>query len=111
VHFTPGARSAWHRHPYGQILQVIEGVGRVQAEGGPLHEIRAGDTIVTGPGEHRWHGAAPGSFMTISRSKKLTTTASTPTGVATSTTTPTSPMLFTRDHRGVSRKRLRLQPA
>jgi quercetin dioxygenase-like cupin family protein len=64
VHFTPGARSAWHRHPYGQILHAIEGVGRVQAEGGPLHEIRSGDTIVTGPGEHHWHGAAPGSFMT-----------------------------------------------
>lgn len=64
VHFTPGARSAWHSHPFGQILHVTEGVGRVQAEGGPLYEIRAGDTIVTRPGECHWHGAAPGSFMT-----------------------------------------------
>lgn len=64
VHFTPGARSAWHSHPYGQILHVVEGVGRVQVEGGPLHEIRAGDTILTLPGEYHWHGAAPGHFMT-----------------------------------------------
>ncbi|WP_067885268.1 (R)-mandelonitrile lyase [Nocardia vaccinii] len=64
VHFAPGARSAWHSHPFGQILHVVEGVGRVQAEGGALQEIRAGDTIVTRPGEYHWHGAAPGSFMT-----------------------------------------------
>lgn len=64
VHFTPGARSAWHSHPYGQILHVIEGVGRVQAEGGPPREIRPGDTVLTLPGEYHWHGAAPGHFMT-----------------------------------------------
>jgi quercetin dioxygenase-like cupin family protein len=64
VHFTPGARSAWHRHPFGQILHVIEGVGRVQAEGDPVREIRGGDTVVTKPGEYHWHGAAPGSVMT-----------------------------------------------
>jgi quercetin dioxygenase-like cupin family protein len=64
VHFTPGARSAWHCHPYGQILHVLEGVGRVQVEGGPLQEIRAGDTVLTLPGEYHWHGAAPGHFMT-----------------------------------------------
>jgi quercetin dioxygenase-like cupin family protein len=64
VHFTPGARSAWHSHPYGQILHVLEGVGRVQVEGGPLHEVRPGDTVLTLPGEYHWHGAAPGHFMT-----------------------------------------------
>jgi|SRR5882757_2604495 len=64
VHFTPGARSAWHRHPYGQILHVLEGIGRVQAEGGLLQEIRAGDTVLTLPNEYHWHGAAPGHFMT-----------------------------------------------
>ena len=64
VHFTPGARSAWHSHPYGQILHVLEGVGRVQAEGGPPREIRPGDTVLTLPGEYHWHGAAPGHFMT-----------------------------------------------
>jgi quercetin dioxygenase-like cupin family protein len=64
VHFTPGARSAWHTHPNGQVLHVMEGVGRVQERGGPVHEIRAGDTVVTGPGEWHWHGAAPENFMT-----------------------------------------------
>jgi len=64
VHFTPCARTAWHQHPRGQILHVLEGRGRVQQRGKPVEEVRAGDTIVTLPGEWPWHGAAPGSFMT-----------------------------------------------
>jgi quercetin dioxygenase-like cupin family protein len=64
VHFTPGARTAWHRHPLGQILHVTEGVGRVQSKGGPVEEIRAGDTIRFEPDEEHWHGAAPDHFMT-----------------------------------------------
>ena len=24
VHFAPGARTAWHRHPRGQVLHVLE---------------------------------------------------------------------------------------
>jgi quercetin dioxygenase-like cupin family protein len=64
VHFTPGARTAWHRHPNGQVIHVTEGVGRVQQRGGPAEEIRAGDTVVFEPGEWHWHGAAPRTFMT-----------------------------------------------
>ena len=64
VHFTPGARTAWHEHPRGQILHVLEGSGRVQSRGGPAEEIRAGDTVVAEPGEWHWHGAGPGTFMT-----------------------------------------------
>ena len=64
VHFTPGARTAWHQHPRGQILYVVEGHGLVQQRGRPVEQIRAGDTIVTLPGEWHWHGAAPGAFMT-----------------------------------------------
>jgi quercetin dioxygenase-like cupin family protein len=64
VHFAPGARTAWHRHPNGQVLHVVEGVGRAQERGGTVHEIRAGDTVVIQPGEWHWHGAAPESFMT-----------------------------------------------
>lgn len=30
VHFTPGARTAWHAHPNGQTIYVTEGVGWVQ---------------------------------------------------------------------------------
>ena len=64
VHFTPGARTAWHTHPFGQVLHVVEGAGRVGQRGGPVHEVSAGDTVVTEPGECHWHGAAPRHFMT-----------------------------------------------
>ncbi len=64
VHFTPGARTAWHAHVNGQVLHVTEGTGRTQVRGGPVVEIRAGDTVVAGAGEWHWHGAAPHHFMT-----------------------------------------------
>src|SRR3712207_783818 len=63
VHFSPGARTAWHRHPFGQVIHVTEGVGRVQREGGRIEEIRAGDTVRFDPDENHWHGAAPHRFM------------------------------------------------
>src|SRR6476660_8712784 len=64
VRFAPGARNGWHAHAVGQTLHVTEGVGRIQARGGEVLEIRAGDTIQTPPGEWHWHGAAPDRFMT-----------------------------------------------
>ena len=64
VRFAPGARNAWHAHAVGQTVHVTEGVGRIQARGGEVLEIRAGDTIHTPPGEWHWHGAAPDRFMT-----------------------------------------------
>ena len=63
VHFTPGARTAWHVHTAGQVLHIIEGVGRVQGETGPVRQVRPGDTVVVGPGERHWHGAAPDHLM------------------------------------------------
>jgi quercetin dioxygenase-like cupin family protein len=63
VTFEPGARTAWHTHPLGQTLYVISGIGRVQALGGPIREIRAGDTVWIPPGEKHWHGASPGNAM------------------------------------------------
>lgn len=63
VHFTPGARTAWHTHPFGQTIYVTEGVGRCQREGGPIEEIRPGDRVFFEPGENHWHGAAPDRFM------------------------------------------------
>ena len=33
VHFTPGARTAWHSHPHGQTLYVTEGIGLIQRRG------------------------------------------------------------------------------
>jgi quercetin dioxygenase-like cupin family protein len=63
VHFTPGARTAWHTHPFGQTIFVTEGVGRCRREGGPIEEIRPGDRVFFEPGENHWHGAAPDRFM------------------------------------------------
>ena len=64
VNFDPGARSAWHTHPAGQILIVTAGVGRVQGWGGPIEEIRQGDVVWTPPGQKHWHGASPNTAMT-----------------------------------------------
>ena len=64
VHFTPGARTAWHTHPIGQTIFVTEGIGRCQREGGPVEEIRPGDRVFFEPGENHWHGAAPNRLMT-----------------------------------------------
>ena len=64
VHFTPGARTAWHTHPNGQTIFVTEGLGRAQRRGGPVEAIRPGDRVFFEPGEEHWHGAAPDRFMT-----------------------------------------------
>jgi quercetin dioxygenase-like cupin family protein len=64
VHFTPGARTAWHTHPNGQTIYVTEGVGLAQRRGGPIEVIRPGDRVFFEPGEEHWHGAAPSRFMT-----------------------------------------------
>src|SRR5579884_2134144 len=44
VTFEPGARTAWHTHPLGQI--------------------RPGDVVWFAPGEKHWHGATPTTGMT-----------------------------------------------
>jgi quercetin dioxygenase-like cupin family protein len=64
VHFTPGARSAWHSHNLGQTLFVTEGEGRVQSRGEPIVTIRPGDIVRTPAEEWHWHGAAADHFMT-----------------------------------------------
>lgn len=64
VTFEPGARSAWHTHPLGQILVVTAGCGWTQCEDGPVEEIRAGDVIFCPPGHRHWHGATPTTSMT-----------------------------------------------
>lgn len=64
VHFDPGARTNWHTHPLGQTLHVVSGAGRAQSRGGPVVEIRAGDTLWIPPGEEHWHGARPDMPMT-----------------------------------------------
>ena len=64
VHFTPGARTAWHTHPNGQTIYVTEGVGLVQRRGGEIEVIRPSDRVFFEPGEDHWHGATPTRFMT-----------------------------------------------
>jgi quercetin dioxygenase-like cupin family protein len=64
VHFTPGARTAWHTHAKGQTIFVLEGVGLAQRRGGPIEVIRPGDRVFFEPGEEHWHGASPNRFMT-----------------------------------------------
>lgn len=63
VAFEPGARTAWHTHPLGQTLHVLAGVGLVQAKGGRIREIFAGDTVWIPPGEKHWHGASARNGM------------------------------------------------
>jgi quercetin dioxygenase-like cupin family protein len=63
VTFEPGARTAWHTHPLGQTLHVLSGVGRAQTLGGPVRELRPGDTVWIPPHEKHWHGAAPDTGM------------------------------------------------
>lgn len=64
VSFCPGARTAWHSHPVGQTLYVIQGVGRVQLEGEPVQELHPGDTAVIPPNTRHWHGSAGDRLFT-----------------------------------------------
>jgi quercetin dioxygenase-like cupin family protein len=64
VHFTPGARTAWHAHTIAQTLYVTEGEGRVQCRGEAVQRIRPGDVVRIDRDEWHWHGAAPDHFMT-----------------------------------------------
>ncbi|MFA0751067.1 MAG: hypothetical protein SLRJCFUN_001470 [Candidatus Fervidibacter sp.] len=64
VTFEPGARTAWHTHPLGQLLIVVSGCGWVQSEGGPKVEVRPGDVVWFAPNEKHWHGATATTAMT-----------------------------------------------
>lgn len=57
VTFGPGARTAWHTHPLGQVLIVTAGLGWVGREGGEVETVRPGDVVRFDPGEKHWHGA------------------------------------------------------
>ncbi|MBS0477640.1 MAG: cupin domain-containing protein [Proteobacteria bacterium] len=63
VTFMPGARTAWHTHPVGQLLIVTDGRGWVQEDGQPRREIKAGDVVWIEAGVKHWHGAAKDSRM------------------------------------------------
>ena len=63
VRFEPGARTAWHKHPLGQTLIVISGIGWHQCEGEQRQEIRTGDIVFCLPDRRHRHGATPDSRM------------------------------------------------
>src|SRR3954462_12084601 len=63
VTFEPGARTAWHTHPLGQTLIVVNGFGWAQLEGGRVEEIRPGDVVWFPPNVKHWHGASPTTAM------------------------------------------------
>src|SRR5215211_4843165 len=64
VTFEPGARTAWHSHPAGQILIVTAGTGRVQRWGDRIEEIGTGDVVRIPASQKHWHGASPHASMT-----------------------------------------------
>jgi quercetin dioxygenase-like cupin family protein len=63
VTFEPGARTAWHTHPYGQTLIITAGAGWVQHEGDKKENIFPGDVIYFEPNEKHWHGATATTAM------------------------------------------------
>jgi quercetin dioxygenase-like cupin family protein len=76
ITFEPGARTAWHTHPFGQLLIVTAGCGWAQTESGAVEEIRPGDVVWFEAGEKHWHGATPSTGMThIAIQEKLNGTA------------------------------------
>jgi quercetin dioxygenase-like cupin family protein len=63
VTFEPGARTAWHTHPFGQTLIVTAGSGWVQRKGGNVEEIHPWDVVYFEPNEKHWHGATATTAM------------------------------------------------
>ena len=53
VHFTPGARTAWHTHPHGQTIFVTEGVGLCQREGEPVEVIDRATACSSSPARQK----------------------------------------------------------
>src|SRR3954464_13225776 len=75
VHFTPGARTAWHTHPHGQTIFVTEGIGLCQREGGPVEVIHPGDRVFFERGENHGTGLRRTASWSTSACSRTTTTA------------------------------------
>ena len=63
VSFEPEARTAWHTHPLGQTLHIINGTGLVGLRNALPKIVNAGDTVWIPPNEEHWHGATPTNSM------------------------------------------------
>lgn len=69
VSFEAATRTSWHRHPAGQVLYVLEGIGQVGTRSGEMASIGPGDLVYAPPGEEHWHGsveAEPMSHLALS---------------------------------------------
>ena len=101
MHFAPGARTAWHTHPNGQTIYVLEGIGLAQCRGGPIELIRPGDRVFFAPGEDHWHGATANRFMTHLAVLDVGDDGTPATGGTTSRTRSTTPLRSHSDPNGV----------
>ena len=63
VRFAPGARTAWHVHPLGQVLHITQGTAIVENRDGQTVIAHPGQTVYTAPDKWHWHGAAQHEFM------------------------------------------------
>jgi 4-carboxymuconolactone decarboxylase len=63
VVFEPKARSKWHKHPGGQTLLALDGMGYYQEKGKPLQILRKGDVVRCPPDVEHWHGASHGHWF------------------------------------------------
>ncbi|KAI9374018.1 RmlC-like cupin domain-containing protein [Aspergillus egyptiacus] len=63
VKFSPCARTHWHNHEKGQLLEVTAGSGWVCDRGQEPRRIQAGDIVWCPPGTVHWHGSDDGSMM------------------------------------------------
>jgi len=64
VRFEAGTRNSWHRHSGGQVLYVLDGLGRVATRTGEPVDLKPGDLVYAPPGEEHWHGATDHEPMT-----------------------------------------------
>jgi quercetin dioxygenase-like cupin family protein len=64
VTFEPGARTAWHTHPAGQLLIITAGCGWVQCKGEPRQTVTSGDSVWFPAEVKHWHGATSTTAMT-----------------------------------------------
>lgn len=59
VKFSPKARSAWHTHPKGQTLIVVDGTIITGTQSGIVQVAHKGDVISCPPNVRHFHGAMP----------------------------------------------------
>ena len=63
VTFEPGARTAWHTHPLGQTLIVVQGRGWLQEWDKEPQALNPGDIAWIPPAVKHWHGASSTTAM------------------------------------------------